>query len=76
MDHATGAGYVRYSAHEVAGTREIWRDGTVAADIDRDGGIVGIEVLNFKAATIEHARAYATSQDLYFPTEAYAAAGA
>ena len=47
-DLDVGAGYVMYLAdREVAGTLDIWHDGQVAADLDDEQNVIGIEVLGF-----------------------------
>jgi uncharacterized protein YuzE len=69
VDFETEAGYVAYvSGCEVAGTKDVWEDGTVAADLDGDGRVLGIEILAFDDETIGRARKYAADHGLTFPT--------
>ena len=68
IDFDVKAGYVSYSAGTVAETREVWEQGTVAADLDAEGTVAGIEVLDLDAETLSHARRYAHEHDLLFPT--------
>jgi len=67
IDDEAGAGYITYSKGEVAETVEVWEEGTVAADVDRSGNILGIEVLGFDEEILSRARAYANENDLVFP---------
>ena len=67
VDLESESGYVAYSAHKVAETRDVWEEGTVAADLDSDGGIVGIEMLDLDSETLLHARKYAEEHELVFP---------
>ena len=67
VDLEVEAGYVTYSENKVAETRDVWEEGTVAADLDSEGGIIGIEVLGFDSETLSRARAYAEQNDLVFP---------
>ncbi len=67
IDEEAGAGYVRYSKGDVAETVEVWEEGTVAADVDSRGNILGIEVLGFDEEILSHARAFASENDLVFP---------
>jgi uncharacterized protein YuzE len=67
VDFEAKAGYVSYSDSDVAETREVWEEGIVAADLDAEGGIVGIEMLGLDSETISHARRYAENHDLVFP---------
>jgi len=64
------AGYVSYAAdRKIASTVDILSDGVAAADLDASGNVVGIEVLDFDAATLEAARAYAETRGLAFPND-------
>jgi uncharacterized protein YuzE len=67
IDVESGAGYVAYSKEKVAETRDVWEDGTVAADLDARGNVVGIEMLALDSETLAQARAYAAGHDLVFP---------
>jgi len=67
VDLEAECGYVVYSSSKVAETRDIWEEGTVAADLDAEGGIIGIEVLGLDSETLSHAREYAEQNDLVFP---------
>lgn len=67
IDDAAGAGYITYAKGEVAETVEVWEEGTVAADVDASGKILGIEVLGFDEEVLSRARAFASENDLIFP---------
>lgn len=67
IDDEAGAGYVRYASGRVAETLEVWEQGTVAADVDSHGSILGIEVLRFDDETLRVARSYASENGLDFP---------
>ncbi len=67
VDLEVKAGYVTYSDNKVAETRDVWEEGTVAADLDSEGGIIGIEVLGLDSETLSQARKYAENNDLVFP---------
>ena len=67
VDLESECGYVAYSTRKIAETRDLWEEGTVAADLDSDGGIVGLEVLELDRETLAHAREYAEENDLAFP---------
>lgn len=67
VDLTVGAGYVTYAKGTVTETIDVWEDGWVAADVDADNRIIGIEVLDLDAETLENARAFATSRGLAFP---------
>ena len=67
VDLETNAAYVRYADASVAGTIDVWQDGWVAADVDNEGHIVGIEVLDLQRETLEHARTFANARGLAFP---------
>ncbi len=67
IDSESEAGYVCYSKTDIAETVEVWEEGTVAADLDSNGNVVGIEVLSFDDETLSQARAYAREHDLVFP---------
>jgi uncharacterized protein YuzE len=67
VDLEVKAGYVTYSDSKVAETRDVWEEGTVAADLDSEGCIIGIEVLGLDSETLSHARKYAEQNDLVFP---------
>ncbi len=63
------AGYVHYSRAKIVSTIDVRPDCAVAADVDADGEIVGIEFLSFDAEILECARVYAESRDLRFPMD-------
>ena len=65
LDLDAKAGYIRDG--EIAGTVDVWRDGRVAADVDADGNVLGIEILSFDAETLSKARTYAMEHGLAFP---------
>lgn len=67
VDLETNAAYVRYADASVAGTIDVWQDGWVAADMDGDAHVIGIEVLDLQPETLEHARQFAHAQGLAFP---------
>jgi uncharacterized protein YuzE len=67
VDLEVECGYIIYSSHKVAETRDIWEEGTVAADLDSEGCIIGIEILGLDSETISHAREYAEQNELIFP---------
>ena len=67
VDLEVKAGYVTYSDNKVAETRDVWEEGAVAADLDSEGGIIGIEVLGLDSETLSRAREYAEQNDLVFP---------
>ncbi len=67
IDSHAGAGYVQYTNTKIVTTIDVWEDGQVAADLDADGAIVGIEVLDFDRPTMTHAKAFAAEHDLMFP---------
>lgn len=68
VDRVNALGYVRYIAdREVAGTLVVWDDGWVAADVDDDGEVLGIEVVGLDSETLSRARAFAESRGLHFP---------
>ena len=67
VDLESESGYVAYSANKVAETREVWEDGFVAADLDSNGSVIGIEMLGLDSETLSHARKYAEEHDLVFP---------
>ena len=69
IDEEAGAGYVRYARAAVAETVEVWEEGTVAADFDSAGNVLGIEVLGFGEDVLAHARAFAREHDLVFPAK-------
>jgi uncharacterized protein YuzE len=68
IDDEVQAGYVRYAKTEVAETVEVWDHGTVAADLDSAGNVIGIELLGFAKEILSHARAFAREHDLVFPS--------
>lgn len=68
VDREVEAAYVRYGKGVVAETLDIWEEGTVAADVDAAGNVIGIEVLGFDEETLSHARAFAQEHDLAFPS--------
>jgi hypothetical protein len=67
IDFSVGAGYVQYRDDEVVGTLDVWKDGTVAADLSRDQSIVGIEVLTLEGEALVIASAFAHKHGLSFP---------
>ena len=67
IDFESKAGYVTYSESKVAETVDVWEEGTVAADLDSEGKIIGIEVLGLDPEALSQARAYAEDHDLAFP---------
>ena len=67
VDREVEAAYVRYAKGVVAETVDVWEEGTVAADVDAAGNVLGIEVLGFDDETLWHARAFAQEHDLAFP---------
>jgi uncharacterized protein YuzE len=67
IDFESKAGYVTYLDSKVAETVDVWEEGTVAADLDSEGKIVGIEVLGLDPEALSQARAYAQDHDLLFP---------
>lgn len=69
LDLEAEAGYVRYAEGDVAGTLDVWSDGTVAADLDDAGKVLGIEVLDFDDETLRAARSFAHNRGLSFPED-------
>lgn len=69
IDEEADAGYVRYANAVVAETVEVYEEGTVAADLDAGGNVIGIELLGFTDDILASARAYASDHDLVFPAE-------
>ncbi len=67
IDDEAGAAYITYVKGEVAETVEVWEEGSVAADVDSSGSILGIEVLGFDEEILSRARAFASENDLVFP---------
>jgi uncharacterized protein YuzE len=67
VDLEVNAAYIRYAEGQVAGTLDVWRDGWVAADLDENGRVLGIEVLDLDRETLHRARAYAQRHGLGFP---------
>lgn len=68
VDREAGAEYVQYLGDaEVAGTLDVWHDGQVAADLDCDEQVIGIEVLGFDDETLAHAPEFAHKRGLGFP---------
>jgi len=67
VDLTIDAGYVTYANGTVAETIEVWEEGRVAADVDHDDRVIGIEVLGLDPETLDHARSFATSRGLAFP---------
>lgn len=67
VDLEAECGYIVYSSRKVAETRDIWEEGTVAANLDAEGGIIGIEVLGLDSETLSRAREYAEQNELVFP---------
>jgi len=67
VDLESKSGYVAYSDRRIAETHEVWDEGTIAADVDAGGEIVGIEMLQLDRDTLSRARRYAEEHDLIFP---------
>lgn len=67
VDLQAKAGYIRYSEGRIVQTIDVWSDGWVAADVDEEGTVVGIEVLGLDEETLGHARAFAKEKGLAFP---------
>jgi uncharacterized protein YuzE len=67
IDFEVNAAYVSYADGEVAGTRDVWKDGWVAADTSADGSVLGIEVLGLDRDTLAQARRFAEANGLAFP---------
>lgn len=67
VDGEVEAAYIRYTRRDVAETIDVWGEGTVAADVDSIGNVIGIEVLSFDEQTLSHARVFAQEHDLAFP---------
>jgi hypothetical protein len=67
VDFETTAGYVQYAATPVVGTLDVWENGTVAADLDADRCVVGIEVLGLDDEALSVARDFAHDRGLRFP---------
>jgi len=73
IDVQSDAGYVRYTDEPIVNTIDVWKHGQVAADIDAQGEVVGIELLGFDAPTIANAVKFATDRGLLFPSHLAAA---
>jgi len=67
IDFEVNAAYINYGEGEVAGTVDVWKDGQVAADLDAEDQVLGIEVLGFDEETLKNARKFADAHDLAFP---------
>ena len=67
VDLQAKAAYINYSDEAVVDTIDVWEDGQVAADIDMNGKVIGIEVLGFDDETLRQAHAYAEKNGLGFP---------
>jgi len=67
VDLQARAAYVCYAEGRVVQTIDVWKDGWVAADLDDDDHVLGIEVLGFDELTLERARSFATERGLAFP---------
>ena len=67
IDDEANAGYIRYAKATVAETVEVWEEGTVAADLDSAGNVIGIELLGFEDDILAKAKAYAREHNLAFP---------
>ena len=68
VDLVIKAAYVQYLVdREVLETVDIWQHGQVAADLDADGQIIGIELLRIDESTVAQARAFAAKSGLAFP---------
>lgn len=64
-----GAAYVLYSDGVIAQTKEITETGSVAADIDAQGNVVGIEILFIVETEIAIAARFAHERQLGFPRD-------
>jgi len=62
------AGYVHYIDAPIVETIDVRADCAVAADLDADGQVVGIEYLSFDLDVLASAKAFAASRDLEFPS--------
>jgi uncharacterized protein YuzE len=69
VDLRAKAAYVCYAKGRVAQTIDVWRNGWVAADLDDDEHVLGIEVLGFDELTLDRARKFATERGLAFPAD-------
>ena len=67
VNRQSNSAVISYSQNEVIETLDIWGEGTVAADVDADGAIIDIEVLDLAPEVLARARAYAEERDLAFP---------
>lgn len=68
VDLVIGAAYVQYLVdREVCETVDVWKQGQVAADLDANGAVIGIELLRLDDATIGQARLFAEKSCLAFP---------
>ena len=71
VDLEANASYVRYRrllpGEHVASSVEVDGDGAVVADVDADGGLIGIEVLGFDSETLDAAQSYARERLVRFP---------
>jgi len=67
-----GSAYIRYTPEKlpVVETREILSGGSVASDLDAEGRIIGIEILDVtEASQLSAVREYARTNDLAFPRD-------
>lgn len=73
VDLEANASYVRYRrllpGEHVAETVDVVDDGSVAADVDARGNILGIELLGFNGDTMITAQKFASDHDLAFPRD-------
>ena len=68
LDLEARAAYVRYSTAPVDRTIAVLPSAIVAADLDRDGDVVGIELLRIDdAAVVFLAKHFAAQRELAFP---------
>ena len=70
VDLEARAAYVKYAPGPSVSTIDLNDTGSVAYDVDANGTIVGIEVLEIQLpGQIEIARAFAETHDLAFPRD-------
>ncbi len=70
VDAVANAGYVRYRNGEVDETIDVHPTGAVAADVDVDGNVIGIEILAVdREELLVLAAQYATARGLAFPRD-------
>jgi len=67
LELSGNCGYVIYAEENVAKTVLLCEDGSVAADLDENGRILGIELLDNDDETLATARAFAEARGLAFP---------